>query len=203
MSALVLGLLVSTAKALYDAKRAQLAQMGADLILLDRSRALSLYGSETKEARALHDLVADSIDQIDSLRGTLVKHESSELRVGAADFYQMVQRLSPVNEEQKSLKAEALRISFDVAHIRALALARESSSIPKPFLVVLVFWLAVLFAGFGLFAPRNLTGVTTLCICALSASAALYLILDMDEPLTGLMQVSIEPLRNALAAIGS
>ena len=79
---------------------------GADLILLDRSRALSLslYGSETKEARgALHDLVADSIDQIDSLRGTLVKHESSELRVSAADFYQMVQRLSPASEEQKSL----------------------------------------------------------------------------------------------------
>ena len=103
MSALVLGFLVSTAKALYDAKRAQLAQMGADLILLDRSRALSLYGSETKEARALHDLVADSIDQIDSLRGTLVKQESSELRVDAADFYQMVQRLSPASEEQKSL----------------------------------------------------------------------------------------------------
>jgi hypothetical protein len=101
----------------------------------------------------LHDLVADSIDQIDSIRGTQAKHESSELRVGAADFYEMVQRLSPVSEEQKSLKAEALRISFDVAHIRALALARESSSIPKPFLVVLVFWLAVLFAGFGLFAP--------------------------------------------------
>ena len=151
----------------------------------------------------MHDLVADSIDQIDSIRGMLAKHESSELRVDAVGFYQMVQRLSPVNEEQKSLKAEALRISFDVAHIRALALARESSSIPKPFLVVLVFWLAVLFAGFGLFAPRNITGVTTLCICALSASAALYLILDMDEPLTGLMQVSIEPLRNALAVIGS
>ena len=80
MSALVLGLLVSTAKASYDAKRAQLKQMRADLILLDRSRALSfslslslsLYGSETKEARsALHGLVADSIDQIDSIRGTL------------------------------------------------------------------------------------------------------------------------------------
>ena len=147
--------------------------------------------------------MADSIDQIDSIRGMQAKHESTELRVDAAGFDQMVQRLSPANEGQKSLKAEALRISFDVAHIRALALARESSSIPKPFLVVLVFWLAVLFAGFSLFAPRNITGVTTLCICALSASAALYLILDTDEPLTGLMQVSIEPLRNALAVIGS
>jgi hypothetical protein len=200
MSALVLGLLVSTAKGSYDAKRAQLAQMSADLILVDRS--LALYGSETREARAaLHDLVADLIDQIYTIRGK-AKGGSSELRDAAVDFYQMVRSLSPGSEDQKSLKQEALRRSFDVAEIRALALAKESSAIPTPFLVVLVFWLTILFAGFGLFAPRNLTAVVTLGICALSASAALLLILEMDQPLTGIMQISIEPLRNALAVIG-
>lgn len=198
MSALVLGLLVSTAKSSYDAKRAQLVQMSADLILVDRS--LALYGSETREARAaLHDLVAGLIDQIYTPRG---KQEIAELRVGAVDFYQMVQSLSPRSEDQKSLKQEALRQSFDVAQIRALALAKESSSIPVPFLVVLVFWLTILFAGFGLFATPNLTAIATLCVCALSASAALLLILAMDQPLTGLMQISIEPLRNAMAVIG-
>jgi hypothetical protein len=201
MSALVLGLLVSTAKGSYDAKRAQLAQMSADLILVDRS--LALYGSETREARAaLHDLVADLIDQIYTIRGKLAKGGSSELRDAAVNFYKMVRSLSPGSEDQKSLKQEALRRSFDVAEIRALALAKESSAIPTPFLVVLVFWLTILFAGFGLFAPRNLTAVVTLGICALSASAALLLILEMDQPLTGIMQISIEPLRNALAVIG-
>jgi len=201
MSALVLGLLVSTAKGSYDAKRAQLSQMAADLILVDRS--LALYGPETKEARgALHDLVGDLIDQIYSIRGNVAKPGSSELRAGTVNFYQMVRSLSPSGEAQKSLKEEALRRSFDVAQIRALALAKESSSIPKPFLVILVFWLAILFAGFGLFAPPNLTAVVTLGICALSVSAALYLILDMDQPLTGLMQISIEPLRNAMRVIG-
>lgn len=200
MSALVLGLLVSTAKGSYDAKRTQLVQMSADLILVDRS--LALYGSETRGARAaLHDLVAELIDQIHTLRGKLPKQGSSELRSGVADFYQMVRSLSPASEDQKSLKQEALSRSFDVAEIRALAVAKESSSIPTPFLVVLVFWLTILFAGFGLFAPPNLTAVMTLCVCALSASAALLLILDMDQPMTGLMQISIEPLRNALAVI--
>jgi hypothetical protein len=81
-------------------------------------------------------------------------------------------------------------------------LARESSSIPIPLLVVLVFWLTALFAGFGLFASRNPVVVAALCICALTVSTAIFLLLDMDQPLTGLMKVSIEPLRNAMAVIG-
>ena len=52
VGALVLGLLVSTAKASYDAKRAQLAQMGADLILLDRSLSLSLYMARKRKQPA-------------------------------------------------------------------------------------------------------------------------------------------------------
>jgi hypothetical protein len=71
-----------------------------------------------------------------------------------------------------------------------------------PFLVVLVFWLAALFTGFGLFAPRNLLAVAALCVCALTVSTAIFLILDMDQPLIGFMKISVEPLRNALAVIG-
>jgi hypothetical protein len=118
-----------------------------------------------------------------------------------SDFYQMVRRLSPRDDSQKSLKAEILRISLEVGQIRASALARESSSIPVPFLVVLVFWLTALFAGFGLFAPRNVVVVAALLVCALTAATAILLILDMDQPLTGFMKLSIEPLRNARAVI--
>jgi hypothetical protein len=71
-----------------------------------------------------------------------------------------------------------------------------------PFLVVLVFWLTALFVGFGLFAPRNLMAVATLCVCALTVSTAVFLILDMDQALTGFMKLSDEPLRNAMAVIG-
>jgi Protein of unknown function (DUF4239) len=110
--------------------------------------------------------------------------------------------MPPPDEEQKSLKAEALGASFDVAKIRAIALARQSNSIPTAFLVILVFWLVVLFAGFGLFAPANLATVTALAICSFSVAAAIFLILQMDEPFIGVMSISVEPLRNALQAIG-
>jgi hypothetical protein len=114
----------------------------------------------------------------------------------------MVRRLSPRNDGQRALKAEVLRIRVEIGQIRASSLARESSSIPIPFLVVLVFWLTALFAGFGLFASRNLVTAVALCVYALIVSSAIFLILDMDQPLKGLMKLSDEPLRSAIAVIG-
>jgi hypothetical protein len=175
--------------------------MAADLILVDRS--LALYGSEIKQAGgALHDLVAELIDQIYSSRGKLATRGSSELNANAVDFYQMVRSLSPDGESQKSLKEEALRGASTWPKSAPWPWRRRVARYQGPFLAVLVFWLAILFAGFGLFAPPNFTAAVTLGICALSVSAALYLILEMDHALTGLMQISIEPLRNAIAVIG-
>ena len=200
LSALVLGLLISTAKSSYDAKRSQVTQVATDVILVDRS--LELYGSETSNARrALRDQVAALIAQTDSPSASTPRLQPSS-EADLRDFYRMVRRLSPRDDSQRSLKAEVLRISLEVGKIRASAMARESSSIPIPLLVVLVFWLTALFAGFGLFASRNLVVVAALCICALTVSTAIFLVLDIDQPLTGLMRVSIEPLRNAMSVIG-
>jgi Protein of unknown function (DUF4239) len=199
LSALVLGLLISTAKSSYDAKRSQLTQIATDVIMVDRS--LELYGSEASGARrALRDQVSALIAQIDSHGADTPGLPSSSERA-LRDFYQMVRRLSPRDDGQRSLKTEALRISLEVGRIRASTLAQESSSIPIPFLVVLVFWLAVLFAGFGLFASRNLVAVAALFLCAVTVSTAILMILDMDQPLTGVMKLSMEPLRNALAVV--
>jgi hypothetical protein len=201
LSALVLGLLISTAKSSYDAKRSQLTQVATDVILVDRS--LELYGPETSNARrALRTQVAALADQIQSLGASSSKYQPSSSEAELNDFYHMVRRLSPRDDSQRALKAEVLRISLEVGQIRASALARESSSIPIPFLVVLVFWLTALFAGFGLFASRNPVAAAALCVCVLIVSTAIFLILDMDQPLTGLMKLSDEPLRNALAVIG-
>jgi zinc transporter ZupT len=201
MNALVLGLMISTAKSSYDTKRTLVGETASDLILADRS--LALYGAETKEARsALVELVASLIEQIQSLRGNLPKSQSSELKAGAADFYQIVRKLLPRSDEQRALKAEVLRISIEVAQIRATALTQQATSIPGLFLVVLTFWLAILFIGFGLFAPPNPTVLATLCICAFSVAAAVFVVIEMDEAFTGVMRISSEPIRNAMTVIG-
>jgi hypothetical protein len=201
MTALVLGLLISTAKSSYDTRRKEVAEIAADTILADRS--LALYGSETKDARiALHELVVSLLEQIHLAGGEAPKASSSEVKIGAADFYQTVRRLSPRGDEQKAIKAEVLRISIEVAQVRADALAQESTSIPVPLLIVLTVWLVILFIGFGLFAPPNLTVLTALLLCAFSVSAAIFMVIEMDEAFTGVMQISDEPVRNAIAIIG-
>jgi hypothetical protein len=221
LSALVLGLLISTAKSSFDAKRAQLTELATDVISIDRS--LDLYGSEASSARsALHNQVAALLDGLQALDAGASKLQpsseagssklqpssgagSSKLQplseVDANDFYRAVRRLSPRDDSQRSLKAEVLRVSLEVGRIRASALARESSSMPMPFLVVLVFWLTALFVGFGLFTSRNLIAVAALCVCALTVSTAVFLILDMDQPVGGFMKISSEPLRKALVVI--
>jgi hypothetical protein len=120
----------------------------------------------------------------------------------AEDAVARIGELAPQTDAQRSLKARAIGVSTDLAQTRLALFVQAGSSIPKPFLAVLIFWLAIIFASFSLFARLNATLIAALFVFALSASAALFLILEMSEPFAGLMQVSSAPLRNALAPIG-
>ena len=100
------------------------------------------------------------------------------------------------------MQAQALQLALDLGQMRSLLLEQAGSSIPTPFLVVMIFWLAVIFTSFGLFAPYNASVVATLLLCALSVSGAIFLVLELDSPFVGLMQISDAPLRNALAILG-
>lgn len=198
MSALVLGLLVASAKSSFDAQRGELAQMSANLILLDR--VLAHYGTEeTKEIRGmLKGFVVITLDRYWPENGSAGQQP---LRNTEA-LYDKIQDLAPKTEGQKTLQAQALKIGFDIGQTRWLLFSQRNSSIPVPFLVVLVFWLVMLFASFSLFAPFNATVITTLFICALSVSGAIFLILELDRPFDGLVRLSSLPLRNALDQLG-
>jgi Protein of unknown function (DUF4239) len=117
-------------------------------------------------------------------------------------LFDRLQDLSPQNEAQHALQSQALRMALDLARTRVLLFEQLRSSIPVPFLVVLVFWLVIIFAGFGLFAPRNGTVIAAFFVCALSVSGAIFLILELDRSFEGLLQVSSAPLRAALAQLG-
>ncbi len=112
-------------------------------------------------------------------------------------------KLSPRDESRRSLQARAIDAAADLAKARLLLFAKAGGSIPMPFLVILISWLNIIFASFSLFADNNATIITALCVFALSASASLFLILDLSQPFSGLMMISSEPLRNALAPLGA
>lgn len=199
MAALVLGLLVASAKGSYDAQSAEVTQLSANIALLDR--ALALYGLETKEIRTiLRGAVSRALDQMWSKDASASR--SAPRSAGGEILYEKIHALSPQNDAQRSLKTEASSISVDVAKTRWLMYEQAMTSVSTPLLIVLVLWLSAIFVSFGLFAPFNATVVSSLFVAALSVSCAIFLILEMYTPYTGLVQISSQPLRAAIAQLG-
>ncbi len=108
----------------------------------------------------------------------------------------------PRSDAQRALQSQAESIAINLGKTRWLLFAQSGTALSTPFLVVVVFWLSVLFVSFGLFAPHNATAVVTLLVSAISVAGALFLILELDRPYSGLIQVSSAPLHNALIVLG-
>jgi hypothetical protein len=201
MSALVVSLLLASAKGSFDARNREYTQMSANIILLDR--LLAHYGPETKEVRdLLRRSTLDAADQISYSQNFQLQILEPAATTGQSIYIQIVQ-LSPQSEIQRSLRGEALRVAVALSETRWLLFdQRARSSIPMPFLVALAFWLSIIFGSFGLYAPRNATVVATFCVCALSLSVAIFLILELDHPFQGLIRVSSAPLESAITQLG-
>jgi hypothetical protein len=201
MSALVLGLLVATAQGSYSTRNSEIRQMSANIILLDR--VLAHYGSEAKKVRELlRGSVAREIQWITPESDTTGRAKLDPKATGREGLYNVIQELSPKNDAQRSLQAQALTMAINLEQARWLLFEQGDSSISTAFLAVLVFWLSVIFASFGLFAPRNATVVAALSVGALSVSGAIFLVVDLDRPFQGLIHMSDASLRAALAYLG-
>jgi hypothetical protein len=198
IAALVLGLLIASAKTSYDNQNSQVQHLTADVVLIDQ--LLRQYGPEARPIRGLLRRGIDPLVEQIWQEGGTTDAPFAASALGEAAFA-MIGELAPKTEVQRSLKARAIQVSTDLAQARLALFVQTGSSVPKPFLAVLVFWLAIIFASFSLFARLNLTLVLALLVFAISASAALFLILELGQPFTGLMRISDAPLRNALAPL--
>jgi hypothetical protein len=201
MAALVLGLVIATAKSSYDTQNAAIKNTAAQILLLDH--VLAKYGPETKEARdLLRRTVASRLEAIwpekPSQRARLGEPEAV---LAGEGIEARILQLSPQNDIQRWLQSQALQIGSEIMQTRWLVVGGLGSSVPVLFLEVVVFWLTLIFGSFGLLAPRNATVLAVLFLCALSVAGSLFLILEMDQPFDGLMKVSSAPLRYALAQL--
>jgi hypothetical protein len=199
MSALVLGLLVASAKSSFDAQSSEVTHMAGNAVLLDR--VLAHYGPDAKEARAtLRTAVTGILNQLWPADGS--ESGQNKPTLSGEVLYEKIQNLKPEDEAKRTLQNQALKIAVDIGQTRWLLYAQKGSAVSVPFLVVVIFWLTIIFGSFGLFAPRNAVVLLTLLVCALSVAGALYLVLELDRPFEGLIQISSEPLRNALEQLG-
>ena len=200
MTALVLGLLIASAKGSYDTARSEMTQMAARIVFLDR--ILVNYGPEAVESREQLRRLTESI--VDHLWPD-TRSKPAELDPGASKgeaLYDAIQKLSPQNDEQRWLKSQALGTAVELGQMRWLLFEQSDSSISTPFLVVVVCWLAIIFFSFGLFAPSNSTVFAALLVAALSVSGAIFLILELDQPFGGLIQISSQPMVTAINHLG-
>jgi hypothetical protein len=202
LSALVLGLLISTAKESFDRVNDEIVHDATKVIQLDR--ALAAYGPEARELRDLikrhYTHTAESLMSGD--RDALAKLDAPEMVRRAEKLQASLGELSPRSDAQRQLKARALQILGELSSSRWVVLLQSEGSVSMPLLVALVSWLVIIFTAFGLLAPRNATVVVSLFICSLAASGAIFLILEMDQPLDGMIRISGAPLRAALAHLG-
>ena len=202
MAALVLGLLISSAKSSLDTVNSELVHNAANVVQLDR--VLARYGPQTQEVRGLlKQMYGTSIQILSSADpAQLARLGSLDATLRVEAFERKVSELSPGTAAQRQFQASALEISDQVLAARRLTLLQRVGALPMPLLVTLVVWLSIIFAAFGMFGSFNWTVLAALCLGALSTSGAIFLILEMSTPLDGVISVSVEPMREALAMLG-
>ena len=199
MSALLLGLLVASAKGSYDKARGDVIQMAAKVVFLDR--VLTGYGPEALEVRAgLRKILEEMAHRMQPPKANTPVNLAPNTQAGNA-IYLAIQHLTPHDEMQRNLKAQATTLAVELGQLRTLLVAESISSISKPLLIVVGCWLVVIFLSFAVIAPRNATATTALMISALSAAAAIFLILELDRPFSGVLRISNEPMLNVLSQL--
>jgi len=192
MAALVLGLLVASAKSNYDSQNNELLDVSARVLLLNR--LLARYGPDANTARQeLRGVFAHAIHQ------RLPRDQFENFEEGTLEgVIERIQDLKPANDIQDMLKRQALSLAMNLGQTRWLIYEQMGTSVSVPLLVMLVFWMTINFVSLGLFAPRNATVLITLFLCAFAVSGAIFLILEMYRPFGGWIHMSSSPLRKAL-----
>jgi hypothetical protein len=203
MTALVLGLLIASAKSSYDTQSTEIQQLAANVVQLDRF--LVLYGPEAGDARKLlkRALIAghDRLWPEDN-------HQTVDLNpAGTWGYIQVlsdaVSRLSPANDAQRRSQTAALGLLTEIYHARMLMFEQTSGVTSWPLLVVLIFWVSMLFLGFGLFARVHIIIVGALFIGAVSVGSAIFLMLEMSQPYQGLIRIPDTAVKAALAQMSN
>jgi len=204
MAAIVLGLLVASAKGSYDNKHDEVQSAAAKFIVLDR--ALRQYGPETQSMRALllgRVKTLASMDWAEREQASAEAPTTSAAPVtyGYEQLWLAVRTLSPGNDVQRALQARALGILEQLGQTRWLLTAQSSEGISMPILVALVVWLAVIAGCAGVFAPRHKTMFVIAILCAISVSGTIFLLMELYEPFAGVMRMSDAPLRTAVQVL--
>ena len=199
MFALLLGLQLSSGKSAFDQQEREVSVMASKLALLDRT--LARYGPAATDARAvLRSSIVNMLNQ--GWPQERLQAPDFKPATGGEIMFDKIQELTPENDAQRAAKAQALSIVINLGELRWLTASTIRSSTSIPLMIVEIAWATIVFASFGIFAPRNLMVVASLFIYACAVAAGFFLIVEMTTPFGGLIRASSGPLREAVARLG-
>jgi hypothetical protein len=200
LSALVLGLLISNANASFTRLGGEVTALSAQILRLDH--VLRRYGADAEPARNT------VLQYAEHKADDLFPDDPDDVRLSNPATYEKLQRLEdmlltlkPANPRDQWWLAQAMALSAKIGDTRWMIAQQIGQGTPKAFVALLVFWLALLFASFGLFAPPNLTSAVTLTLCALAVAGAVAMFLELEQGLGGIVRISPEPMRQAVETL--
>ena len=199
LSSLVMAFLVSSAKAYYSAVEDELTEISSDMAALDR--ILVHYGDVAEPSRELLRQVVGT-----AVRTAWPAHETSLPRYSGRSGLEGIERLTdqigalPASDGRHTvLRSQALSYLLAVERsgfkLRQIQQARAQT----PLLAIIVSWLVIIFGGFGLLTPRNRTAFTAMLLAAVAAAGALFLIVELYSPVTGVISIPPSTLESALS----
>ncbi|WP_160009058.1 hypothetical protein [Rhizobium sp. 18055] len=199
MTSLVFSLMINSAKNTFEGIDSNVHAFATQIILFDKTlRTYGLEANETKQRLAVY--VEKALGNAPPIDDPLVKGDpTSELALN--EVGDSLSLLNPDDPGHIALWNDARQQYQRIVEQRWILVEQSEGVIPRPLISMLVAWLILIFASFGYRAPRNIIVVSMFVLAALLISASIYLVLDMDIPFSGLIQISDLPLHRALAEI--
>jgi hypothetical protein len=200
LSALVLGLLISNANSSFIRLGGEVTALSAQILRLDKM--LLRYGSESQQAREVLRQYATQ------KKADMFPDNPTSVRLGNPSTYELLQRLEdmllalkPANPRDQWWLGQAMSLAGKIGDTRWLIAQQVGQGTPKAFIALLAFWLALLFASFGLFAPHNSTSAVILILFALAVAGAVAMFLELEQGFGRVIHISPEPMRQAVEAL--
>jgi hypothetical protein len=199
LTALVLGLLLSNASVSFRSQSQLLMSISANLMRTDV--ILRAYGPEANDARAvLRQYAAATLHDIFPPNGGPPQTENEVTLELFGEAERKLANLSPATNVQRWTLEEVKVLVIDgIGEARWKLVVQGENTVPTAVLVLLVFWLVLLFASYGLFAPRHATTMVVLLLSSAATAGAIALIIDLERPIGGFVRLSAEPMEHAVA----
>lgn len=194
--ALVLGLMITSAKRAFDEREADLVEISTSIVLLDH--ALDGFGPDAGPARGQLRAMVDGIMVV---RAAPPAHMTTQNLRAITQLQKTILALSPASEAQHWYQARAMQLTSAIAQDRVLSSEHGESSVPAVLIVIVGGWVVLIYLGLGAFLVSNRSVIVALSICALAFACSIYIILELDTPYSGVVSVSEKPLIRAQAAL--